>query len=305
MCIRDSSISNEIIYINAEVEGISAQLMIDTGSNVSIISTTELERIQRECGKVLPTLPINNIVLIGATGRQNKTIRRQVSINVISCGIAINMIFLVVTGLPFNILVGCDVLRRNSAIIDLCMEKISLCANGLTWMADLVGSETVIPSNIHQQIRNINYIDNTSMIKPIIYDNSDEDLWSQKIQEIRDFRGGITKERLPIHQANQLIKIYERYRSVFSDEPGKVKNYQCTLQFRETVDFNRKSYPIAHSRKEAVRAEINKMINRDIIESSQSPYRYKMAAINSFCYRAQKWLKAVSYTHLIKLSRRN
>ena len=50
-------------------------------------------------------------------------------------------------------------------------------------------------------------------------------------------------------------------------------------QFRDTVDFNRKSYPIAHSRKEAERAEINKMINRDIIESSQSPYTSPIVAI--------------------------
>ena len=117
--------------------------MIDTGSNVSIISTTELERIQRECGKVLPTLPINNIVLIGATGRQNKTIRKQVSINVISCGIEIDMIFLIATGLPFNILVGCDVLRWNSAIIDLRTEKISLFADGLTWTCLLYTSRCV------------------------------------------------------------------------------------------------------------------------------------------------------------------
>ena len=165
----------------------------------------------------------------------------------ISCGIAIDMEFLVAAGLPFNMLVGCDVLRRNSAIIDLHTEKISLFTNGQTWTADLVGSDTVIPSDIHQQIRKINYINNTPMIERIIDDNSNEDLWSQKIQEIRDFRGGITKERLPIHQADKLIKIYERYRSVFSDEPGKVKNYQRSLQFRDTVDFNRKSYPIAQS----------------------------------------------------------
>ena len=57
-------INNEIIYINAEIEGTFAQLMIDTGANVSIINTTELERIQGKCGKLLPTLPINNIVLI-------------------------------------------------------------------------------------------------------------------------------------------------------------------------------------------------------------------------------------------------
>ena len=73
----------------SEIEAVSyTHLMIDTGSNVSIISTTELERIQRECGRVLPTLPLNNVILLGATGRQNKTIRRQVSANVISCGIA-------------------------------------------------------------------------------------------------------------------------------------------------------------------------------------------------------------------------
>ena len=90
-------------------------------------------------------------------------------------------------------------LRRNSAIIDLRTEKVSLFAGGLTWTADLVGSETVLPSSIHQQLRNINYIENNSIINTIIYDNTDEDLWSQKIQEIRDFRGGITREKLPMH----------------------------------------------------------------------------------------------------------
>ena len=102
----NNNINNEIIHVNAEVEGVPANLMIDTGSNVSIISTTELERIQRECGRTLPTLPLNNIILLGATGRQNKTIRRQVSASVMSCGIAIEMEFLVASGLPFNILVA-------------------------------------------------------------------------------------------------------------------------------------------------------------------------------------------------------
>ena len=132
------------------------------------------------------------------------------------------------------------------------MYKRQLFAGGLTWTADLVGSEITLPSSIHQQIRNINYTNDNTISNTIVYDNTDEDLWSQKIQEIRDFRSGINREKLPITQANQLIRIYEKYRSVFSDEPGKVKNYQYTLKFRDTVEFNRKSYPIAHSRKEAL-----------------------------------------------------
>ena len=224
-----NSQNNEIIYINAEVEGILAQIMIDTGANVSIINSVELDRIQKECRRTLPILPVNNIVLIGATGRQNKTIRKQVSLNIASKGVVMNMVFLIATGLPFNILVGCDLLRRNSAIIDLSREKVSLFSEGVTWTADLVGSEIVLPSWIHQQLSEVNYIENKSPCTRIIYHNTEDDLWAQKIQEIRNFRCGGTKEKLTEKQINNLIQIYEKYRTVFSDEPGKIKNYQCKI----------------------------------------------------------------------------
>ena len=131
------------------------------------------------------------------------------------------MVFLIAAGLPFNILVGCDVLRKNSAIIDLRSEKVSLFTGGLTWTADLVGSEITLPSSIHQQIRNINYTNNNTISNPIAYDNTDEDLWSQKILEIRDFRSGITREKLPITQANQLIRIYEKYAQYFQTSQAR------------------------------------------------------------------------------------
>ena len=46
-----SNSDNEIIYITAEVEGVPAKIMIDTGANISIINSNELERIQNKCGK--------------------------------------------------------------------------------------------------------------------------------------------------------------------------------------------------------------------------------------------------------------
>ena len=42
--------NNEILYITAEVEGIPAKIMTDTGANISIINANELERIQKGCG---------------------------------------------------------------------------------------------------------------------------------------------------------------------------------------------------------------------------------------------------------------
>ena len=112
-----------------------------------------------------------------------------------------------------------------------------------------------------------------------MYNNGGEDLWSAKIQEIRDFQCGTNNEKIPVHLADRLVCVYEKYKAVFSDEPGKVKNYQCKLEFKENVEFNRRSYPIAHSLKEAVRTEINKMIEIDIIEISQSPYTSPIIAV--------------------------
>ena len=84
--------------------------MIDTGSNISLIDSTELERIQREGQIPIPTLPVNNIIIIGATGRQNKTVKKQVSLDLTNNNVTIPIGFLVATGLPFNVLIGCDIL---------------------------------------------------------------------------------------------------------------------------------------------------------------------------------------------------
>ena len=40
-----NSQNNEIIYINAEIEGIFAQIMIDTGANVPTINSVELDPV--------------------------------------------------------------------------------------------------------------------------------------------------------------------------------------------------------------------------------------------------------------------
>ena len=73
----------------------------------------ELNRIQEEGKELILTLPINNIILVGATGRQNKTVRKQMRLGLESLnkGESIPMTFLVANGLPFRMLIGCDMLR--------------------------------------------------------------------------------------------------------------------------------------------------------------------------------------------------
>ena len=104
-------------------------------------------------------------------------------------------------------------------------------------------------------------------------------LWKEKLQEILSFQVKGSTEAVSVEQKEKLVGIYNKYRKVFSDSPGKAKNFICELKFRDTVKFNRRSYPIPQSSKEAVRQEIQRMIKEDIIERSSSPYTSPIVAI--------------------------
>ena len=62
---------------------------------------------------------------------RNKSVKKQVLLDVKSNGSTIPMIFLVARNLPLNLLVRCDMLRQYSAIIDLSREKVSLISGDL------------------------------------------------------------------------------------------------------------------------------------------------------------------------------
>ena len=188
--------NNKITYVRADVEGIPARIMIDTGANVSLINNTELERIQKECQRVLPTLPVNNTVLLGATGRQNKSVKKQLLLDLNSKGVVITMVFLVANGLPFNILLGCDVLRKYSAMMDLNREKVSLDSEGVVWTAELIGSERAPPNRTSYHVREINYSGDDTPGKKVVYQVNNDDLWNNKLEEIRTFQYEKTEAQL-------------------------------------------------------------------------------------------------------------
>ena len=85
--------NNQIIFINAELQGVAMEVMIDTGANVSLSDKVEFNRIKAMCKEPIPTLPVNNMVIVGATGRLNKSVRHQVQIEVSSKGKVIPVVF--------------------------------------------------------------------------------------------------------------------------------------------------------------------------------------------------------------------
>ena len=94
------------------------------------------------------------------------------------------MVFLVAQGLPFKVLIGCDMLRRHSAIIDLASGKVTLRSDGYEWSAEIIGSTSApqyrrsyhVRENVRTPIGN----------KEII---TESELWQKKLQEIMSFQG--------------------------------------------------------------------------------------------------------------------
>ena len=70
------------------------------------------------------------------------------SLELKSEGLTFTMYFLVASGLPFSILVGCDILRQYSAIINLKQGEVSLNTENGIWTTSIVKSVN-LPSIIH------------------------------------------------------------------------------------------------------------------------------------------------------------
>lgn len=61
---EEQTIITEIVNIRATDNEIPMVIMVDTGANISLISNTELDRIQKLNEEKISTLPVNNISLI-------------------------------------------------------------------------------------------------------------------------------------------------------------------------------------------------------------------------------------------------
>ena len=111
MCIRDRT----EVFIT--IEGKDYKTLIDTGSEISVVSENVLGELQR-VNKNIPSLPVAGVTVVGVTGVRSKWVTKQVQLNVYINGIEFENTFLVVKGLNLDIILGNDFLERNKAVID-------------------------------------------------------------------------------------------------------------------------------------------------------------------------------------------
>lgn len=81
-----------------------------------------------------------------------------------------------------------------------------------------------------------------------------------------------SKLKLTFDQRLSLTKLLYEFKEIFSDDPGLCKSFIAKLRAKDNNPFVKRSYPIPFAHREAVRAEIERLLRLGIIERSSSPY---------------------------------
>ena len=66
---------------------------------------------------------------------------------------------------------------------------------------------------------------------------------------------------------------------MFTDIPGETHLVECDIKFTSSEPVKVKQYPMPHNVIEDVKTEVQKMIEMDVIERSQSPYSFPIVMI--------------------------
>lgn len=119
-------------------------VLLDSGSEVTCISESLYEELKNIQG--ISELPVSNIAVLLAIGKKRTTIKKQVQLKFMIGTLEFEYIFLVVSGLSSEILVGIDWLYHFSAIIDLKNKKISLKGKNIP--------DNLVLFNAYQKIEN-------------------------------------------------------------------------------------------------------------------------------------------------------
>jgi hypothetical protein len=305
-------IKRDIVKINGFLENTPQELILDTGSELSLLSESNYNLIKASNkNHLIRELPVQNISIIGIAGSKIRCNKRQVLLR-LKCGnFETDIVFLTFNNIPDVIILGCDFLRNYRTLIDLKNEMVIFEQNNKKYNCAIVTKLEAISRsyNIYvdeSDVRtshegNLNYGNEDN----VIYNNwgeyytkdylkedtvefneedklpcaqsNDEALWEERIEEVRRFTA--TDEDIGTKRKQTLIDIYQKHKAVFRDEIGCAHSFQCKLQIKEGVIFNKKSYPVPNAIKPQVQKQIDAMLNDGIIEPSISQHTSPLVTV--------------------------
>lgn len=276
--------SPEII---GRIEKLSFNIILDTGAQISCISSSFFKQLQEQVKEKISILPSHIVTLKLANNKTIKSINKQ-------CLLAVNLndsIFyfncIVVPKLFCSCLIGTDQMYRYKTKIDFSNRTVTMvnsnattviffhnCLENAEKMLEIV-PDTNLPLNYVELAVNVssdfNYEPFSTINLPTpsinILNNNNSDRLTYLIKNKVD-----ECTLLNSKQKTELLELLNRYKNIFSEDPGKCNKYQYRLELNDSTPIVKRSYPIPYNLIQQVDQQISKMLKLGIIEEAKTEY---------------------------------
>ncbi|KAF0716362.1 AP2/ERF domain-containing protein PFD0985w-like [Aphis craccivora] len=168
-------------------------------------------------------------------------------------GTTIHANFIQVEGLNERGIIGADILNQHDAQINFSNHTILMKINE---KSHSIPFSKKLPKRLKQE----------------------ESLQEMTVMESREEEEDGSIVITPTEQ-KQFITIMEKYKTVFSNNPGKINAYECQIRTKPGEPIYQKPYPIPMSKIAKVDQEIQRMLDLGIIETSTSPWSSPMVGV--------------------------
>lgn len=243
------------------INGNNYEMLIDSGAEISAISEAYFEQIIKNDPKT-PMIPLTGLCVHNAVGDKATKVTTQILVPIEIEKNTILIPFIVVKNLNEKGIIGNDFLEIHEAAIDLGKRNLTLNVNNIKNKIKLL-------DKIQEQPVHLRTVSTKVIMEP-----------------------SVTNKQigLPNKLQDKLDNLVNQFPEVFSEVPGKIKNYTCKIRLKDNRPINQRPYPIPITKKEAVKKEIQRMVDLDIIEVSRSPYSLPIIPV---------FKKKIEHTHNI------
>lgn len=253
---------NRSPVILLKIAGMEFPALVDSGSQVSCLSRDVWDQIEGRTD--MPIFPVTGVRISGAFKAKPKRITHQALISFQAAEQAFHHEFLLVPELTYAVVLGTDWMRRVEAVIDLGHRCLTVEAQT---------GRVRIPeaTHPHQPASGESlalFISSTWMpagslaLCTLVKQESDEEQFTKVLDD----------SNVTVSLRERLHTLLRQNKQVFSEKPGRVTGYEHCIEVTDDSPFQQKAYPIPVAHREAVQAEIERMVNWGIIQKAPTPY---------------------------------
>lgn len=241
-----------LIYLEGEINSRKLKILLDTGSEASMIK----EELLEDCKLMNNIIKVPKLTLLNANGRKICETNKSVTAEIKFENEIIKAQLLVIHNLQNDVIIGSDEMHKNQIIIDYKESKVKIQNQELKFMSDNLKKEETSEEMGTEK--------SNEVIEVVKINN----LKLRSEEKYEDMNKIDCEEKYKV----EVKKLIEKYKGLIVKENRIATDYVHKLEMKDLSSFKVKNYPVPYKYKQQVNEEIQNMLKNKIIEYSNTQY---------------------------------